>query len=36
MARRHQRRRTAFQPSARAKMGVAADVDGARGCYRCV
>jgi hypothetical protein len=36
MARRHQRRLTAFQPSALAKMGVAADVDGARGCYRCV
>ena len=36
MARRHQRQLTACQPSARAKRGMAADVDGARGCYHCV
>ena len=36
MARRHQRRRTAFQPSARANMGVAADVDGARLLSLCL
>ena len=36
MARRHQRRLTASQPSALAQMGVAADVDGARLLSLCL